>query len=76
MKVINMSEKKFNELERFRLPNNVFNTEGEMYLYEDKTRQLKKMYLLKRLYKQRGTIFSNKSKTNFSLKIFLWATIR
>lgn len=60
MKVLNMSEKKFNELERFRLPNNVFNTEGEMYLYEDKNRWLKKIYLLKKLYKQRGTIFSNK----------------
>jgi len=60
MKVLNMSEKRFNELERFSLPNNVFNTEGQMFMLEDKKRWLKKMYLLKRLYKDRGTVFSNK----------------
>ena len=35
MKITNISEKKFNSLKPFELPNNVFNNEGKMYIYTE-----------------------------------------
>lgn len=60
MKVLNMSEKKFSELEHYELEDSIFNTEAKMLIYESKNKWLKKKYILKKLYNDSGTVFSNK----------------
>ena len=60
MKILNMSSKKFNELEPLKLPNNIFNTEAIMYILEEKDKWVKSIHLLKKFYRDTGTVFSNK----------------
>lgn len=63
MDVINLSSKQFKSLDRLWLPNSVYNTEGEILLYEDKDRWNKRVHLIKRLYINAGSVFSNKLAT-------------
>lgn len=60
MIVTNISEKKFKTLKPFDLPNNVFNTEGQMYIYTEKDKWETKEYVMKKLFHDNGTAFSNK----------------
>ena len=60
MKITNISEKRFNSLKPFELPNNIFNTEGQMYIYTEKEKWETKEYVMKKLYRDMGTFFSNK----------------
>ena len=63
MDVINLSSKKFKSLGRLRLPNTVYNTEGEILVYDDKDKWNKKTHIIKRLYINTGPVFSNKLAT-------------
>lgn len=60
MQIMNISEKRFNNLEPYILPNHIFNTEAKLFMFEDKNRWERKRYLLKKLYNDSGTVFSNK----------------
>lgn len=57
---MNISEKKFNNLERFKLPNGVFNTESELFYIEEKNKWERKRFLLKKLNNDFGIMLSNK----------------
>lgn len=50
MEVINLSSRSFKGLRTLELPNTVYNTEGKIYIYEDKDKWNKRMHLVKRLY--------------------------
>lgn len=67
MEVINLSSRSFKGLKTLELPNTVYNTEGKIYIYEDKDKWNKRMHLVKRLYINSGPIFSNKLATINSL---------
>ncbi len=67
MEVINLSSRSFKGLRTLELPNIVYNTEGKIYVYEDKDKWNKRMHLVKRLYINSGPIFSNKLATINSL---------
>ena len=67
MEVINLSSRSFKGLRTLELPNTVYNTEGKIYIYEDKDKWNKRMHLVKRLYINSGPIFSNKLATINSL---------
>ena len=67
MEVINLSSRSFKGLRTLKLPNTVYNTEGKIYIYEDKDKWNKRMHLVKRLYINSGPIFSNKLATINSL---------
>lgn len=60
MKILNMSEKRFNSLEPFELPRDVLSTEAKLFVFEDKNRWKKEMKMLKKLHNDSGTLFSNK----------------
>ena len=60
MQIMNMSEKRFNNLEPLDLPNHVYNTEAKLFLLEEKKKWEKKKYVLKKLFNDSGTVFSNK----------------
>lgn len=60
MNVMNISERKFNNLERFVLPNGVFNNESELFYIDEKNKWEKKRFLLKKLNNDFGIILSNK----------------
>lgn len=49
MEVINLSSRSFKGLRTLELPNIVYNTEGKIYVYEDKDKWNKRMHLVKRL---------------------------
>lgn len=67
MEIIKMSNKKFNELEPLSLSNNVYNTEAELYFYQDKNKWQNEKKVLKKLFLDEGNIFSNKLYTINSL---------
>lgn len=67
MEVINLSSRSFKGLRTLELPNTVYNTEGKIYIYEDKDKWNKRTHLVKRLYINSGPIFSNKLATINSL---------
>lgn len=67
MEVINLSSRSFKGLRTLELPNTVYNTEGKIYIYEDKDKWDKRIHLVKRLYINSGPIFSNKLATVNSL---------
>jgi len=60
MRVMNISEKKFDSLKPLELQNDIFNTESELYIIEDKNKWAKRQSVLKKLYINSGTVFSNK----------------
>ena len=60
MNVMNISERKFNNLERFVLPNGVFNNESELFYIDEKNKGEKRRFLLKKLNNDFGIILSNK----------------
>ncbi len=60
MNVMNISERKFNNLERFVLPNGVFNSESELFYIDEKNKWEKRRFLLKKLNNDFGIILSNK----------------
>lgn len=47
MEVINLSSRSFKGLRTLELPNTVYNTEGKIYIYEDKDKWNKRMHLVK-----------------------------
>lgn len=57
MKIINISQKKFNSLPRLQLPNDIVNTEAELYHF-----RYHQSYngVLKKLYQHEGNSFANK----------------
>ncbi len=67
MEVINLSSRSFKGLRTLELPNTVYNTEGKIYIYEDKDKWNKRIHLVKKLYINSGPIFSNKLATINSL---------
>lgn len=60
MNVMNISERKFNNLERFVLPKGVFNNESELFYIDEKNKWEKRRFLLKKLNNDFGIILSNK----------------
>lgn len=60
MNVMNISERKFNNLERFVLPIGVFNNESELFYIDEKNKWEKRRFLLKKLNNDFGIILSNK----------------
>ena len=67
MEVIILSSRSFKGLKTLELPNTVYNTEGQIYIYEDKDKWKKRIHLVKRLYINSWPIFSNKLATINSL---------
>lgn len=67
MEVINLSKKRFESLEPYELPANIFNTEAKMYTLPIKNRWQTINKILKRLYITSGPIFGNKLQTINSL---------
>ena len=67
MEVINLSKKRFESLEPYELPANIFNTEAKMYVLPIKNRWQTVNMLLKRLYITNGPVFGNKLQTINSL---------
>lgn len=60
MKVLNISENRFNSLERFELADDISNMESELFVFVEKNKWLKRKLLLKKLLLNSGTTFSNK----------------
>ena len=60
MNVMNISESKFNNLERFELPDGVFNSESELFYIDEKNKWEKRRFLLKKLNNDFGIVLSNK----------------
>jgi len=67
MKTINLTRKRFESLDRYELPDYVFNTEGKLYVLPIKSRWNTQIKLLKRLYQTNGDTFGNKLLTINSL---------
>ena len=67
METINITKKRFDALEQYKLPNYVYNTEGTLYILPIKNRWNTQMKLLKRLYLNSGAVFGNKLQTINSL---------
>ncbi len=60
MQVVEISKKRFKELEPLKLPQSIFNTEAKMYLLPGKRGWARQNYVLKSLYHTNDEIFSNK----------------
>lgn len=60
MRMMNMSEKRFDNLEPLILPNHVYNTEAKLFVLEEKNKWKKRKYVLKKLFNDSGRLFSNK----------------
>lgn len=60
MQIVNLKRREFNNLKLLELPNNIFNTEAQMYVIPSKNKWDKKQTILKRLYIDMGEMFSNK----------------
>ena len=67
METINITKKRFDSLERYKIPNYVFNTEGILYILPIKNRWNTQIKLLKKLYLTNGSVFGNKLETINSL---------
>ena len=67
METINITKKRFESLEKYQIPNYVFNTEGTLYILPIKNRWDSQIKLLKRLYLTNGMTFGNKLQTINSL---------
>lgn len=60
MNVITLSKRKFANLEKYEIPAEVTNTEGQLFVIHDHEKWENKRYLLKRLYIDEGATFGNK----------------
>lgn len=60
MRVMNISEKRFKELVPLELPEDIYNMESDLYIIEEKTKWLKRKYILKKFCNDVDTVFSNK----------------
>jgi len=60
MYIMNMSEKRFNSLKPLNLPDDILNMEADLYVVDEKVEWEYKKFVLKRLYSDNGSIFSNK----------------
>lgn len=67
MQTINISKKRFESLQRYQIPNYVYNTEGTIYVLPIKNKWETQMKLLKKLYLTNGAVFGNKLQTINSL---------
>lgn len=67
METMNLSKKRFESLEKYKLPNSVFNTEAEIYVLPVKNKWECTNKILKRLYVTNGPLFGNKLQTINSL---------
>jgi len=67
METINITKKRFESLEKYQIPNYVFNTEGTLYILPIKSRWDSQIKLLKRLYLTNGITFGTKLQTINSL---------
>ena len=67
METISLTKKRFETLDRYELPNYVYNTEGTLYVLPIKSRWDTHLKLLKRLYLTNGLVFGNKLQTINSL---------
>ena len=67
MQTINISKKRFESLQKYKLPNYVYNTEGILYELPIKNKWEIQYKLLKRLYITNGATFGNKLQTINSL---------
>ena len=63
METLSISKKRFESLERYKLPNSVFNTEAELYILPIKNRWENTNKILKKLYVTNGPTFGNKLQT-------------
>lgn len=60
MKIIDMSIKKFNGLKEYELSNCVMNTESNLFIIDEKNKWERYRLLVKKLYNDSGSKFSNK----------------
>lgn len=60
---MDISKKKFLTLEKYFVPNEVTNTEGQLFVVENHEKRTNKRYLLKKLYIDKGQYFGNKLMT-------------
>ena len=67
MKVISISKKRFENLEKYQLPSSIFNSESVLYTLPIKNRWETINKILKRLYVTNGPLFGNKLETINSL---------
>lgn len=67
MNTISITKKRFDSLEKYNIPNYVYNTEGVLYILPNKTRWNTDNKILKRLYYTSGDVFGNKLQTINSL---------
>ena len=58
MKVVNISRKKLDTLDKIYIPSEVTNTESQIYMYKNEDNKQKSLF--KKLYIDQGEIFSNK----------------
>ena len=63
METISITKKRFDSLEKYDLPNYVYNTEGSIYILPIKNRWATDYKLLKKLYYNSGSVFGNKLQT-------------
>lgn len=63
MKIVTISKRKFNELEKLPLSNTIFNTEAVLYLFQDKSKWKIEKKTFKKLYTDEGDSFGNKLMT-------------
>ena len=63
METLSISKKRFESLERYKLPNSVFNTEAELYVLPIKNKWENTNKILKKLYVTNGPTFGNKLQT-------------
>ena len=67
METMNLSKKRFDSLEKYKLPQSVFNTEAELYILPVKNRWESTTKMFKKLYVTNGPTFGNKLQTINSL---------
>lgn len=67
METMNLSKKRFDSLELYKLPASVFNTEAKLYVLPVKNRWETVNKILKKLYITNGPMFGNKLQTINSL---------
>ena len=67
METISVTKKRFESLDRYEIPNYVYNTEGELYVLPIKNRWDTLYKIFKRLYLTIGVSFGNKLQTINSL---------
>ena len=67
METMNLSKKRFDSLEKYKLPESVFNTEAQLYILPVKNKWESTTKIFKKLYITNGPTFGNKLQTINSL---------